>query len=164
MADPQGGEDRVASPPLADLQTVSLPPGTTSLLRQECYDLLATATVGRLAFVVDGWPVALPVNFRLDGDDVLVRTAAGSKLSGARGGARVVFEVDELDRLYRCGWSVLVHGTAEEVTDVATLAGAHPERLRSWSRGLKDHWIRISPVQVSGRRLGPAWAYPASPS
>ena len=101
----------------------------------------------------------LPVNFCLDGEDVLLRTAPGMKLSAARG-SRVAFEADDIERLYRSGWSVVIHGIADEVADPAALEGTLAGRLRPWSGGAKDRWVRITPVQVAGRRLRRAWSYP----
>jgi hypothetical protein len=39
-----------------------------------------------------------PVNFCLDGDDIVIRTAAGSKLAAATRRAVVAFEVDDSTR------------------------------------------------------------------
>jgi nitroimidazol reductase NimA-like FMN-containing flavoprotein (pyridoxamine 5'-phosphate oxidase superfamily) len=126
------------------------------LNRAECLALLATHEVGRLAVVVGGRPLVLPVTYVLDGEHVVFRTAAGSKLAGAVRGP-VAFEVDELDARTRQGWSVLVQGRAEEVT--AYDSPAARERvtalpLQPWADGDRPHWLRIVPSAVTGRRLG----------
>ena len=138
------------------------PPGTEVLLREECYELLATATVGRIVFVWDGWPVALPVNYVLDGDDVVFRTGLGTKLLAAGGRPRVAFEVDAVDGRYESGWSVLLHGTAAEVTDQEGRRRAGGS-VRAWARGPKEHWVRVRALQVTGRRLVSSWSYPDPP-
>lgn len=69
----------------------------TVLRADECRDLLRTAIVARFAFVVDGWPVVLPVNFALDGNDVVIRTDPGTKLAATRGGAQVAVQLDCTD-------------------------------------------------------------------
>jgi nitroimidazol reductase NimA-like FMN-containing flavoprotein (pyridoxamine 5'-phosphate oxidase superfamily) len=132
----------------------------TILRRSACLSLLEGQRVGRLGFVVDGWPIILPVNYALDGDDVILRTGAGTKLSAIRHGAQVAFEVDGLDDVHRSGWSVLVLGTAHEVEDEQSLARARRLPLRSWSSTPKDFWIRIEAVQITGRALPKAWRYP----
>jgi hypothetical protein len=116
--------------------------------------------VGRLAFVVDGWPVVLPVNYLIDRDEILIRTSEGLKLEALRRGSQVAFEIDEFDPLYRCGWSVLVLGQGREIiaTDALDEAAALP--LQPWAGGERHSWIRIEPLQVTGRRLPRAWRYP----
>jgi hypothetical protein len=68
------------SSPEADREGVA---SLETLGRSECLNLLATAQVGRVALVVDGHPEILPVNYALDGDAVLFRTAEGSVLTHA---------------------------------------------------------------------------------
>jgi nitroimidazol reductase NimA-like FMN-containing flavoprotein (pyridoxamine 5'-phosphate oxidase superfamily) len=135
-------------------------PGPEILLLGECWSLLGSTSVGRLAFVVAGWPVVLPVNYAVDGQEILVRTGAGSKLQAARGQARVALEIDATDRLYRSGWSVLLFGTASEVTDLDELERLGAMPLQPWAKGERRSWLRIHPVQITGRRVPRAWRYP----
>jgi nitroimidazol reductase NimA-like FMN-containing flavoprotein (pyridoxamine 5'-phosphate oxidase superfamily) len=52
--------------------------------------------VGRIGFVVDVWPVVVPINYAFDGDDLVRRTDARSKLAAeTRWTTPVVLEVDE---------------------------------------------------------------------
>jgi uncharacterized protein len=81
----------------------------------ECYRLLAAQQVGRLGVDAGHYPVIFPVNYALDGEAILIRTEPGTKLPAADY-ANVTFEVDDIDRQTRSGWSVLVRGVAEEVT------------------------------------------------
>jgi hypothetical protein len=118
----------------------------------ECRGLLATEQVGRLGVVLDGRPEIFPVNYTVDGDGILFRTADGSKLEGALHGL-VVFEVDHLQPETRSGWSVVVHGRAERYTrfDTPALRQEHP----SWLRTDKPHLVRLTPTTITGRRLPP---------
>ena len=122
--------------------------------RDECLDLLRSEEVGRLGFVRHGAPLVLPVNYAMDGECVVFRTAPGSKLSAA-GRASACFEIDGFDREARHGWSVLVTGRLEEVTEhQATELG----RLRStgvtpWAPEGRHHWMRVVPAVISGRRI-----------
>lgn len=134
--------------------------GPTPLSRDECLALLARATVGRLVFVSEGWPTALPVNFRVDGGDVVLRTAEGAKIFAAAREPRVGFEVDELDRVHRSGWSVVAHGLAEEVTQPAELERLGSLELATWAPGDRHRWLRVRVLQLTGRRLAAAWSYP----
>jgi nitroimidazol reductase NimA-like FMN-containing flavoprotein (pyridoxamine 5'-phosphate oxidase superfamily) len=119
-----------------------------------CRALLAGEEIGRLALVVGRAPAIFPLNYALDGDAVVFRTAPGTKLDHAERGP-VAFEVDGLDREQRTGWSVVVHGRLEEVTqfDAATLARVSALALYPWAEGVKDHWLRLVPSHISGRRV-----------
>ena len=93
-----------ARPP-ADPEQVG--PGIEVLAREECLQLLRRTSVGRLAFVAAGWPIALPVNYSFDGEDLVVRTDPRSQLARAtRHAIRVALEIDETRSLYQSGWSV----------------------------------------------------------
>jgi hypothetical protein len=58
----------------------------------ECLRLLASIPVGRAGFVADGEVVVLPVNHVVDGQDVIFRTAHGSKAAVAGGQDRAASE------------------------------------------------------------------------
>ena len=73
--------------------------------------------MGRVGISVHGTPLVFPVNYVLDGEAIVFRTGAGSKLAAAERGP-VCFEVDGVDREHHSGWSVLVGGRLEEVTEV----------------------------------------------
>src|SRR4029079_5688093 len=81
----------------------------------ECYTLLATQSLGRLAVTSDaGLPLIFPVGYVVDGRDIVVRSASGAKLSAARH-RPVAFEVDAADTTTRSGWSVVVGGHADAI-------------------------------------------------
>jgi nitroimidazol reductase NimA-like FMN-containing flavoprotein (pyridoxamine 5'-phosphate oxidase superfamily) len=130
--------------------------GIEVIPRDECLRLLGDEVVGRVGFVAGGAPEVLPVNYVLDGDSVVFRTAAGTKLDGVMR-SPVVFEVDRVDRDRRSGWSVVVHGVAHEVTTLdqpalrERLAGLP---LEPWVPGDKAHVVRIVARSITGRRVG----------
>jgi nitroimidazol reductase NimA-like FMN-containing flavoprotein (pyridoxamine 5'-phosphate oxidase superfamily) len=126
---------------------------------REVLACVATQSFGRIGFVVDGWPVVLPVNFALDGRDVVFRTDPGAKLDASRGG-RVCFQVDRAESLYERGWSALALGIADRVDDRAEIERLQRVTLQSWAGGAKANWVRIAVQQWSGRRLPHAWRYP----
>ena len=117
-----------------------------------CWALLAATPVGRVAVLVDGEPDIYPVTFAVDERTIVFRTAAGTKLRGLAKASRTCFEVDELDPDRRTGWSVVVKGRAEVVTRPGEL-GVAARQLAPWASGTKDHWMRIRPTAVTGRRL-----------
>jgi uncharacterized protein len=120
----------------------------------ECLRLLALVPVGRIAFHADGEVVVLPVNHLVDGQDIVFRTAPGSKLSAAEKADIVTFEVDDYDAQTKSGWSVVVNGQAEilyENTETQRLDGLG---LQSWPTVVdRPFWIRIRPTSVSGRQI-----------
>lgn len=136
------------------MQTAHARTGMEIIPRAECLRLLAGQKVGRLGFVVGGQPMVVPVNYALQGDVILFRTGEGSKLEAAPG-AKVAFEVDQIDDRMSTGWSVVVQGTAEEITDdedwfaEVLRRGAAP----TWLPGPAGHYVRINPTLISGRRL-----------
>jgi len=128
--------------------------GLQSLEQDECFRLLAAAPLGRLAVVVGTQPLIFPVNFALDGRAVVIRTATGTKLAGARG-APVAFECDGIDATYHTGWSVLVIADAEEVLDPLEIERIERLPVRPWSSLSETTWLRLRPKSVSGRRIPP---------
>ena len=130
--------------------------GVEVLPTEECLALLAGDEVGRLAVVVGGRPHILPVNYAIDGDVVVFRTANGTKLDGASHAA-VAFEVDHFDPATRSGWSVVVHGRAEDVTATErpdVVARTRSLKIEPWADFNKDHLVRIVAKQITGRRVG----------
>ncbi|KUI25486.1 pyridoxamine 5'-phosphate oxidase family protein [Mycobacterium sp. GA-2829] len=123
------------------------------LNRRQCLDLLEGVRVGRLVFTEDGAPAVHPVNFRMKRDDVVIRVAGGAKLDAATQNAVVAFEADELDADLRTGWSVTIVGTARPITDIDELTEVSGTFLEPWVDGRRDHFIRIEPRKMTGRRF-----------
>ena len=120
----------------------------------DCFGLLGSVPVGRIGFIAGGEVVIFPVNFLVDGQDVVFRTAAGSKLSAIEIGHYVGFEADAYDAASRQGWSVVVNGLAEVVDSAAETDRLDALGLSSWGGGAAGRvWVRIRPTRVSGRRL-----------
>jgi nitroimidazol reductase NimA-like FMN-containing flavoprotein (pyridoxamine 5'-phosphate oxidase superfamily) len=130
----------------------------------ECLRLLASKPVGRIGFAIWGGPEILPVNYVLDGDAVVFATGVGSKLSAVVR-SPVVFEVDDTDEQAQSGWSVVVHGLAQEVTaaDARTLERVRALPLEPWAAGRKPYYVRVTPRFVSGRRVGGGGSGPPTP-
>lgn len=120
----------------------------------DCFLLLKSVPVGRVGFIGRDEVVILPVNFAVDGQDVVFVTGAGSKLSSVEVGHYVGFEADSYDAATRAGWSVVLKGFAEVVGDDEEAARLDGLGLTSWgAAGEGRVWVRIRPVSVSGRRI-----------
>lgn len=119
----------------------------------ECRDRLSTHGVGRVGMTTAAGPVVVPVNYSVVDGAVVYRTAPGT-LTAAPDGTEVAFEVDHIDEAQSEGWSVLVMGRAQQITDPRE-AHRLAERAysRPWAGGDRGLWVRIEPVQVTGRRI-----------
>ncbi|GAB7028739.1 pyridoxamine 5'-phosphate oxidase family protein [Streptomyces sp. NPDC021749] len=128
--------------------------GFRELGRDACLRLLATAPVGRVVHTRQALPAVVPVNFSLDTDGaVLLRTSAASELARAVDGVVVAFEADAVDVDTHSGWSVVVTGRAEIVTDAAEAARLQRIGPDSWVRSPEEVFVRIEPELVTGREL-----------
>jgi hypothetical protein len=85
------------------------------------------------------------------------RTALGTKLHRATANAVVAFEADDHSAGHQLfGWSVLVLGVAQRITDPFLLMPARALALRSWACDSdRDAYLRLEPAMVSGRRVVP---------
>lgn len=137
--------------PRADTGKMLIDNGLELLTESECLDLLATENVGRVGVSVSALPAIFPVNYLLDGGDIVFRTGEGTKLRAAADRAVVGFEVDHFDAATGDGWSVLIVGLARIVPDVT----GHPSHRAPTpaAAGNRPATIRLHPELISGRRL-----------
>ena len=132
---------------------------------EECLELLKTQTVGRLAVADHGYypPHIVPVNFVVEGDDVIFRTNPGLKFRlSVLAKHSVSFEADQISDVGHMAWSVVVQGKAELLTEEQVNAMAHHEWLTPWVPGEREQWVRIEPYTITGRRIRTTPASPAS--
>jgi nitroimidazol reductase NimA-like FMN-containing flavoprotein (pyridoxamine 5'-phosphate oxidase superfamily) len=130
------------------------------LSRQECLDLLGSTRFGRVVVTTaqSGVPVIRPVNYVFDAasQSVAFRTGEGSKFHALVHSAQACFEIDDHDAGTRSGWSVIIAGRTEEVTQVAEIERLDRLGLVMAAGGSRAHWMRIRARTVSGRRITPA--------
>ena len=119
----------------------------------ECWSLLETQSVGRLAVAIRNHADIFPVNYLVDDETIVFRTNPGMKLAAAIAGDSVAFEVHEYDPETGVGWSVVVTGEAREVKRLDDLVRIEGLPLVPAAPGHKNRWIRIHPLSVTGRRL-----------
>lgn len=140
------GQDRSSAAPAEMLE----------LSREECLQLLAAHSFGRLAVNMgEGAPVIRPVNYLFDkpSQSVVFRTAHGSKFHALLRAADAAFEIDEIDEASRTGWSVIIRGVTDELTDPNAVRRLDRLGLEPWAPGAKPHWMHIRAWTVSGRRI-----------
>jgi hypothetical protein len=134
--------------PFEELQQAAL----IDVPRDECLRLLDVGRVGRVVYTDEDGPLAVPVNYRMDGKDVLFRVSPTSQLCLHLNHAAVSFEVDRLDEFHQTGWSILVRGQASYV-ESENLPAFHSERPVPWAQGPRPVYVRIQPSRITGRRL-----------
>jgi uncharacterized protein len=127
--------------------------GVTVLGEDECWRLLRTADVGRLAVVLTGEPEIFPVNFVVDGHTLVFRTAEGTKLFAVTASSRVAFESDGYDPASGEAWSVVVKGAAERLEHFSDIYAAEELVLFPWQAGQKQWFVRIGHTTVTGVRF-----------
>jgi len=121
----------------------------------ECRTLLSLAAVGRVAFVVEGTPVVLPVNYRVLNDEagvrILMRTRPGNIIDNAP--RQVAFEIDGINHEDQTGWSVLVQGTLHHLDHNDVELVIHRFDPKPWVHDERSSWLAIKPTVITGRKL-----------
>ena len=125
------------------------------LTAEECLALLARKQVGRIAMPTPAGLRIFPVNYALNGDDIVFRTVPYGVIANNAHGAEVSFEVDDVDEQLRSGWSVVASGRCERIENPAEIrvvrADADP---LPWAEGVRTLYFRIRWTDLSGRQLG----------
>ena len=123
----------------------------TVLSEDESWSLLSSMSLGRIVTVLGGQPEIFPVNFVVQHRTILFRTAEGTKLISAAINNNVLFEVDEHNAVD--GWSVIVKGMARTLRTSEEIDEAERAQLLPWTATVKQHFVRIRPMSVTGRRF-----------
>lgn len=121
--------------------------------RAECLRLLQQGVIGRVVYTAGAMPAAQPVNYAMDGDEIIFRTEGGTKMELAVTNAVVAFEIDEIDVATRSGWSVLAVGEAYQVSNPERLSSLQASIPPPWAAGRSVYTIAIPTTQLTGRRL-----------
>ncbi|QDW29750.1 pyridoxamine 5'-phosphate oxidase family protein [Arthrobacter sp. KBS0702] len=129
------------------------PPPNFQLSIDQCWVLLDSEVVGRIALIVDGHPEVFPVNFVLQRRSIVFRTAGGTKLWGAITAKPVAFEIDGYDAHEQTAWSVVARGEAELIEDQADKDAVDDLLLEPWQPGEKNYYVRLAPKALTGRRF-----------
>lgn len=143
-----------------------LPSRITELSPHDCWNLLKNAQhgVGRIAFVdvdagADSAPQLLPVNYVLNGPEVIMRTGGSLINRAADQSCQATFEIDSITTSASTsrdvGWSVVVHGPMGRVTDAMARRYLELSGLAPSAGGYKPNFVRLQVESISGRRI---WA------
>jgi uncharacterized protein len=129
--------------------------GVRALTTEECYRLLATARLGRLALSHKALPFVLPVSSLLHERRIVIQTTGGPILEAARSAPVVAFEADDIEPCTYAGWSVVVTGQMRVVTD--SFARRTYENSLAFPRITAEHrhFLTVTPRLVTGLRRLP---------
>ena len=122
------------------------------LSAEECWELLARTKFGRVAMAVAGEIDIFPIDFGIDGFDVLFRTTEGTKLVEVVLSETITLECDERDLEQGVAWSVVVKGTPELLDNYDAIDHAEQLGIHPWTGTPKDRFVRITRTRVTGRR------------
>lgn len=129
--------------------------GAYRMGRDEAMRLLASVEYGRVVFTLNALPAVRPVNHLVDDDRIIIRTRLGAAISTAvrstQPGMVVAYEADSFDAQRRTGWSVVITGRAQTVTDVGEVA-RYEQLLHPWVNHA-DTVLAIEPDVVTGFRI-----------
>ena len=106
-----------------------------NLDHHECWQLLRSVSVGRLAVWVDDHPDIFPLNYKVDHGTLVFRTAEGTKLQAATGDPPVALEADGVDADTGIAWSVVVKGQASPVQNPQEVMDTVGLLLFPWQAG-----------------------------
>ena len=118
-----------------------------------CEMLLRTTPIGRLGVVVDGHPEVFPICHVYEGGCIAFPTNPGTKLHAALTWPWVCYEIDGVSPDGESGWSVMVTGHAEVMTDAREARLSAALRMSPWRTGDDVIWMRIVPSSITGRRI-----------
>ena len=135
------------------MDSIDAKTGMIVLEEDECWRLIREADVGRIAVAINGRPDIFPINHTVDGQTVVFRSQAGTKLAAAVLGKAVAFEVDGYDPWTGDAWSVVVKGQAVELETLEELLHAEELPLFPWAAFPKPRVVAIIPDEVTGRRF-----------
>jgi hypothetical protein len=129
----------------------------------DCLALLRGRSVGRIAVMVNEFPIVLPVNYKLVETSgpvwLVVRSRPGNVID--RASIPTAFEIDDFNISEQEGWSVLVRGTLQHVNPDTGGLWEHFDP-NPWLDDVRDAWLAIEPFSITSRLLRspqPEWAF-----
>jgi uncharacterized protein len=119
----------------------------------DCLTALRTERIGRIVLTQHAMPLAVPVSYLVTSTGVVVRVPADDVCDCQAVGSVVALEADARDD--DGGWSVLVLGMAQPVTESSQIDEFDRVLPTTWADTTRSNgYLRIPFSLVSGRRLG----------
>ena len=127
--------------------------GVEVLTEAVCWERLRRTSIGRLGVHHEDQPAIYPINYVVDGKSIVFRTRPDSKIHHAPLLERVAFEIDGFEPTQGNAWSVLIKGFGRFVDSVPEIEHADDLPLYPWVDADRSAWVRIIPVEITGRRF-----------
>jgi nitroimidazol reductase NimA-like FMN-containing flavoprotein (pyridoxamine 5'-phosphate oxidase superfamily) len=127
---------------------------SVELSDEECWRLLGSRSIGRVAFWTDDGPQIYPLNYVVDSDRIVLRVSAYGPLIINSEHGEVAFEVDEVDGELHTGWSLIAVGTASVLEGDEAHEMSNLRRLQPWAGGSRSAYVAIAPRRLTGRKFG----------
>lgn len=124
-------------------------PEAQDLSLEECWDLLESQEVGRLAYRLVDEVHLVPINYVADARVIRFRTGPGNKLLAAALESDVAFEIDGYDAGH--AWSVVARGTMTQLDPPDRRLVDLPPR--PWVSAHAHEVLELVPVALTGRRF-----------
>ena len=121
--------------------------------REECLELLAAKSVGRIAYAADYGARILPVNYVLADDSIIFRTVPDGQIFHHALNSMCAFEIDDTDEFFESGWSVIALGRLQLATGDDFDHMRYGKLPQPWATGGRHMFVRLPCTQVSGRRV-----------
>jgi pyridoxamine 5'-phosphate oxidase-like protein len=128
-----------------------------TLTREESLRLLSSVPIGRVVFTHLALPAIRPVFHLVEDDRIVIRAYLGAAIAarnGPQGGTVVAYEADVIEPDARLGWSVIVIGRAQCLSD-SEAGSRYRQILPPWAAASPDDIIAIQADLVDGFRLTP---------
>jgi nitroimidazol reductase NimA-like FMN-containing flavoprotein (pyridoxamine 5'-phosphate oxidase superfamily) len=144
-----------------------------AMTKQECREVLAHVSFGRLACSLRDQPYVVPVCLACEPDNIYVSSNPGKKIEWMRANPRVIIQVDEIADQSRWA-SVIVNGWYEELHEIQYAAEReHARRLlekrslrwldafaerqfQSGDKLIELLFLRVCPRSITGARAAEA--------
>jgi nitroimidazol reductase NimA-like FMN-containing flavoprotein (pyridoxamine 5'-phosphate oxidase superfamily) len=121
--------------------------------REECFELLAAKSVGRIAYTADAGARILPVNYILADDCIIFRTVPDGEIFRHALNSICAFEIDETDEFFESGWSVVAVGRLQLANEEDFARMRYGKLPEPWAGGNRYMFVRLPCEHVSGRRV-----------
>ena len=125
--------------------------GFHTLDEDACWELAASAELGRMAIRGYDEVDIFPVNFLVTGRKIYFRSGPGSKLMDLTRWPLVAFECDGMRDAVR--WSVVVRGIASPMGLEHEIIESGVLDLATWAPGEKFNYVCLDPRSISGRQF-----------
>jgi len=126
-------------------------PDVEELTADECWRLLRLSRTGRLAVRTEEGVDIFPVTYMVHDRRILLRSGPGSKMLHLGRYPSIAFEVDGRGR--GRAWSVVLHGEATRMSSDSEILDSGVRDIVTSAPGAKFNYVRIDPVDVTGRRF-----------